>query len=136
MYDFFQKSALKSRAKVADIDTYRTMLSELRNPAAGWMTINTRELAEDMLYILLDTYTIEEIEARVAASRHQAPKQPQQSISITPEEPKTGSELVKKKSINTKSIQKSTGEILKAMISGLRTVYSRIGSAAGKNFTK
>ena len=136
MYDFFQKSALKSRAKVADIDMYRTMLSELRNPAAGWMTINTRELAEDMLYILLDTYTIEEIEARVAASRHQAPKQPQQSISITPEEPKTGSEPVKKKSINTKSIQKSTGEILKAMISGLRTVYSRIGSAAGKNFTK
>ena len=136
MYDFFQKSALKSRAKVSDIDTYRTMLSELRNPAAGWMTINTRELAEDMLYILLDTYTIEEIEARVAASRHQAPKQPQQSISITPEEPKTGSEPVKKKSINTKSIQKSTGEILKAMISGLRTVYSRIGSAAGKNFTK
>ena len=62
MYDFLTKKKLKKRAQAGHIQTYRAMLSERQVPASGWVAINPQELAEDQLYILLDYYSIEEIE--------------------------------------------------------------------------
>ena len=127
MYEFSQKKELKRRAKACHIDTYRAMLAEHRIPAAGWVGLSPQELAEDLLYILLDHYTIEEIEARTqsapampAISRHQ--KQ-------TP-----GSEPVKKKYLSRKNIQTYAGKIWTTLSSVSRTAFSRIESAAGSVF--
>ena len=68
MYDFSTKKKLKKRAQVGHIQTYRVMLSERQVPASGWVAINPQELAEDLLYILLDYYSIEEIEARASGA--------------------------------------------------------------------
>lgn len=68
MYDFLTKKKLKKRAQAGHIQTYRAMLSERQVPASGWVAINPQELAEDLLYILLDYYSIEEIEARASGA--------------------------------------------------------------------
>ena len=127
MYEFSKKKELKRRAKVAHIDTYRAMLAEHRIPAAGWVGLSPQELAEDLLYILLDHYTIEEIEAR-ANSAAATPANTRQQTQ------KPGIEPVKKKFLSRKNIQISAGKTWTTLSSGLQTAYSRIESAAGSVF--
>ena len=141
MYDFSQKQELKSRAKVAHIDIYRAMLSERAHPAANWISIDQEQLAKDFLYILLDMYTIEEIEARTQ------PFSPALKVTLTgtAEPALTGikkiaknlekvTQEVKKNSKKEKSIQKLTGTISKTLSSALQTVSSLIESLPGDVF--
>lgn len=108
MYDFSQKQELKSRAKVAHIDIYRAMLSERAHPAANWISIDQEQLAKDFLYILLDLYTIEEIEARTQ------PVSPALKVTFTgtAEPALTGIKKI------TKHLEKVTQEVKKKLKKG------------------
>ena len=112
MYDFSQKKQLKRRANVAHIPMYRSLLATQGNPAANWKATNQQELAGDLLYVLLDFYSIEEIEERASSPRREAAPEP------TP----TGNTFTEKPGIAP------------ALSSAWRTVSSRIASAAGSVF--
>ena len=131
MYDFSTKKKLKKRAQVGHIQTYRAMLSERQVPASGWVAINPQELAEDLLYILLDYYSIEEIEARASGATPAADhfRDATKMAGDT-----TGSEPVKKKFLNSRNIRTSAGKTWTTLSSAWRTVSSRIASAAGSVF--
>ena len=94
MYDFSQKKQLKRRANVAHIPMYRSLLATQGNPAANWKATNQQELAGDLLYVLLDFYSIEEIEQRASSSRREAAPEPTPTVNTFTEKP--GSEPVKK----------------------------------------
>ena len=67
MYDFTEQLAISKReAKPANIPIYRAMLESIHNPASSRIESNQEALAADLLYILLDTFTIEEIKVRCA----------------------------------------------------------------------
>lgn len=67
MYDFTQQLAIsKKAADPAYIPVYRAMLESIHNPASSRIDSNPSALAADLLYILLDTFTIEEVQARCA----------------------------------------------------------------------
>lgn len=66
MYSFIEKTDLSNRfARVEHIPAYRSMLAALQLPAASRIESDQKTLAISLLYILLDHYTIEEIQARL-----------------------------------------------------------------------
>jgi hypothetical protein len=131
MYDFLTKKKLKMRALVGHIPVYRAMLSERRVPASGWVAVNPQELAEDLLYILLDYYSIEEIEARASGA---SPAAEHFRESTKKSEDTTGIAPVKKKFLNSRNIRISAGKTWTTLSSAWRTASSRIASAAGSVF--
>lgn len=64
MYSFTEQLELSRQADPAHIAIYRSMLESLHNPASSRINSDEKALAADLLYILLDTFTIEEVKAR------------------------------------------------------------------------
>lgn len=72
MYTFSEQLSLaRSNASTDFIDTYRSMLAGIGNPASSRISSDRQALARDLLYILLDTFSIDEVRARcVPAEAH------------------------------------------------------------------
>lgn len=65
MYTFSEQLSLaRSNARADCIDAYRSMLAGIGNPASSRISSDRQALARDLLYILLDTFSIDEVRAR------------------------------------------------------------------------
>lgn len=131
MYDFATKKAISRR--IADkqyIPIYRGLLEACRVPSSGMRMADQDALAKDLVYVLLDKYTEEQILAACRPS-------PAASGRLTSEVTKTASEggpavAVKKKSRNLRNIPESIGRTWTTLSSALRTASSRTASTAGR----
>lgn len=100
MYSFTEQLELARQANPSHIPVYRAILESIHNPASTRIDSDEKALAVDLLYILLDTFTIEEIRVRCTPPqdlfREPAKKPQEDAKDILPaESPATGENAAK-----------------------------------------
>lgn len=89
MYTFQQKRSIsKAIAQPSKIETYRRLLSSRGLPAAGTIMKDRSALAVSMVYVLLDHFTAEEIQAACDAPSVSGRQPAATAAQVQPEGPK------------------------------------------------
>lgn len=100
MYSFTEQLELARQANPSHIPVYRAILESIHNPASTRIDSDEKALAVDLLYILLDTFTIEEIRVRCTPPQdlfHEPAKKPQEDAKdiLPAESPAAGENAAK-----------------------------------------
>lgn len=133
MYSYIEKTTLaKKLANPHFIPTYRRLLESYRDSSATKISVNEKQLAEDLVYSLLGYMTEDEIFAATTGHRS-APVREAAPLSETL---KPATAAVKKKFQNLRSILTSTGKTSITQSSEPQTASSRIASTCGAVFER
>lgn len=131
MYSYIEKNALaKKLANPHFIPVYRRLLASYHDTSSTKISVNEKQLAEDLVYSLLAYMTEEDIFAATTGHR----SSPASESDPGSESLKSAKEAVKKKFQNLRSILTSTGKTLITPSSGQQTASSRIVSICGAAF--
>lgn len=110
MYSFTEQLELARQANPSHIPVYRAILESIHNPASTRIDSDEKALAVDLLYILLDTFTIEEIRVRCTPPQdlfREPAKKPQEGAKdILPAESTAAGENAAKTAGNRPKISK------------------------------
>lgn len=133
MYSYIEKTTLaKKLANPHFIPVYRRLLESYRDNSATKISVNEKQLAEDLVYSLLAYMTAEEIFAATTGHRAAQASEPSRAAETL----KPAKEAVKKKFQNLRSILTSIGKTSITQSSEQQTASSRIASTCGAVFER
>ena len=130
MYSFTEQLELARQANPSHIPVYRAILESIHNPASTRIDSDEKALAVDLLYILLDTFTIEEIRVRCTPPQdlfREPAKKPQEGAKdILPAESPAAGENAAKAAETTTTAPTSDLAMELQNISAYYTISARI----------